>query len=101
MEDSNQTAIQEPGVALSEVIDRLKRIIANDLDIAIKAEDIDETAPLLEQGLELDSILLVELIGLIENEFGIEFTESHLRVEAFQSVRVLAEQILSLVAQPG
>ncbi len=65
------------------VIDRLKQIIANELDVNIRAEEIDSDAPLFEEGLGLDSVVIVEFITLIEERFGFRFSEDDLNMELF------------------
>ena len=72
-------------------VEKLKTIIADDLDVNLKKEEIDENASLFEGGLGLDSIVIVELISLIEEKFGIEFSDLELNPEYFSSLRVLAE----------
>ncbi|MBP0016840.1 MAG: acyl carrier protein [Cyanobacteria bacterium SBLK] len=72
-------------------IEKLKTIIADDLDVNLKKDEIDENASLFEGGLGLDSIVIVELIALIEEKFGIEFSDLELNPEYFSSLKVLAE----------
>jgi acyl carrier protein len=96
MEVNKDAVSQNSEKTRQEIISRLKKIIAEELDVNLKIEDIDEAVPLLEQGLALDSIVLVEFIGLIEHHFGIEFSESDLRMDVFKNLQVLAELIDSL-----
>ena len=76
-------------------VNQLKAIIAEELDVNLKAEDIDESASLFEEGLGLDSIAIVELISSIEQHFGFEFSDSELNPEFFSNLRVLANFIAS------
>jgi acyl carrier protein len=101
MEVTKDPVSQNTEKTCQEIISRLKKIIAEDLDVNLKIEDIDETVPLLEQGLALDSIVLVEFIGLIEHQFDIEFSESDLRIDVFKNLQVLAELIDSLQKSTG
>lgn len=101
MEVNKDTVSQNAEKTRQEIISRLKKIIAEDLDVNLKIEDIDAAVPLLEQGLALDSIVLVEFIGLIEHHFGIEFSESDLRMDAFKNLQVLAELVDSLQKTAG
>jgi acyl carrier protein len=68
-------------------------IIADQLDVNISRKEIDPYIGLLEDGLGLDSIAIVELITLVEENFGFEFDEDGLNMDAFQSVRSLAAYI--------
>ena len=78
---------------MNPTIDRLRHLIAEKLDVNISYDDIGPDAPLLEEGLKLDSLAIVELITLIEESFGFEFAEGDLNIEVFTSVRTLAERI--------
>lgn len=86
------------------IIDKLKKIIAEELDVNLNREDIDENTPLLESGeeksLELDSITIVELISLIEQGFEIEFSDSELNPENFANLKILADYITSKKETP-
>lgn len=84
-----------PVDAVPEIIARLKKIIAHELDVRIAEEDIDPSVPLLEGGLAIDSIVLYEFITLIEKHFGFEFADQNLQTEVFASLNVLAEHIRS------
>jgi acyl carrier protein len=75
------------------IVERLKAIIADDLEARIAREDIDVETALFEGGLGLDSVVLVELIALVEQAFAIRFADDELLPESFRSVRVLAELI--------
>ena len=72
------------------IIDRLRHLVAENLDLSAKPEEIDPDAQLLDGGLMLDSLSLVKLIGLSEREFRIEFGEGDLCMESFASLRALA-----------
>jgi acyl carrier protein len=75
------------------VINRLKDIISQELDANITREEIGNDTPLFEEGLGLDSVVLVELISLVEKEFGIKFSDDELRPESFSTVKVLADVV--------
>ena len=44
-------------------------------------------------GLELDSVVTLEIIVGLEEEFGIEVRDEDLRVELFDSVKALADYV--------
>ena len=75
------------------VVDQLKHIIADELDVNIKFDEIDETAPLLEEGLGLDSVAVMEFISLMEARFGFKFSEEELSLEPFNNLQTLADCI--------
>ncbi|MCL2924462.1 MAG: phosphopantetheine-binding protein [Trichodesmium sp. MAG_R04] len=86
------------------IIAKLKKIIAEELDVNLGMGDIDENTPLLEGGEEkslgLDSITVVELISFIEKGFEIEFSDSELNPENFANLKVLADYITSKKETP-
>lgn len=82
-----------------EVLDKIKRIVAEDLDVNLAYEDIDETVPLFEDGLALDSVVLVELISFIEKRFNIELRDEALNLETFKNLQSVARVISEQLAQ--
>ena len=76
--------------SIARVIAELKNIIADNLDVNLEAQEIEETAPLLDDGLALDSIVLTEFIDHIERHFDFEFYDSELRLETFANLRAVA-----------
>jgi acyl carrier protein len=76
-----------------EVLERIKRIVVEDLDVNLRYEDLDETVPLFEEGLALDSVILVELIGFIEKRFDIVLGDEALTTETFANLRSIARVI--------
>lgn len=78
-----------------EALDRLKGILAEDLDIHLTRDDIGDTASLLEDGLALDSVVLIELIGQIEEKFDFQMGDEHLRPSLFENLTTLAEFIVA------
>jgi acyl carrier protein len=57
--------------------------------------------PLLEGGLGLDSVVLLQLIALIETNLGCEFRDSDLRMRTVSNLRTLAEVIALRVRDRG
>jgi acyl carrier protein len=83
------------------VTNKLKTIVAEELDVNLKIEEIDEDASLFEDGLGFDSIATVEFISLIEQHFGLEFSDGELNPELFSSLKVLADFITSKKQAPS
>ena len=77
------------------VTEQLKAIVAEELDVNLKVEEIDENASLFEDGLGFDSIATVEFISLIEQNFRLEFSDGELTPELFANLKVLADFITS------
>ena len=81
-----------------QVLEQVKRIVVEDLDVNLKYEDLDETVPLFEEGLALDSVILVELIGFIEKRFNIELGDEALNTETFRNLQSIARVIREQLA---
>ena len=77
------------------IIEQLRRLLAENLDLNLTAEEIDPDAQLLDGGLKLDSFSIVKLITLSERKFRIEFGENDLSMQSFASLRALAATIAS------
>jgi len=78
---------------LAAVVARLRRLIVDELDVRIPEAQVTDDVPLLEGGLGLDSIVLFELISLIEKRFDFEFSDQALHTEAFANLKVLARHV--------
>lgn len=81
-----------------QVLEQVKRIVVEDLDVNLKYEDLDDTVPLFEEGLALDSVILVELIGFIEKRFNIELGDEALSTETFRNLQSIAKVIREQLA---
>lgn len=80
-----------------DVIAKLKKLIAEELDVNLKEDELDENLPFFEGGLGIDSIAIVELISLVEDNFNIQFTDSDLVPDSFSSLKKLAEVIAAKI----
>ena len=79
---------------MEELILKLKQEIIEVLNLEdIKPEDIDNNAPLFGEGLSLDSIDALELIVLMEKNYGIKIKDPNEGKEIFKSITVMAEYI--------
>ncbi|MBQ7551172.1 MAG: acyl carrier protein [Bacteroidales bacterium] len=79
---------------MEELINELKKEIIEVLNLeGMTPEDIDENAPLFGEGLGLDSIDALELIVLMEKNYGIKLANAAEGREIFKSVRVMAEYV--------
>ncbi len=79
---------------MENLIQDLKVQIIEQLNLAeVKPKDIDAAAPLFGEGLGLDSIDALELIVLLEKNYGLKIQEPKDAKNIFQSVKTLAEYI--------
>lgn len=75
----------------------IKKVIISSLELEdITPENIEDDAPLFNEGLGLDSIDALELGVALKKKFGVKFAEGENDTkEAFASVNALAEYVSS------
>ena len=79
---------------MEELKKQIKEIIVRDLKLqGVKPEEIDNTSPLFEEGLGLDSLDAVELVVLVQKHFGVQIEDMDEGQAAFRSVDTLARFI--------
>jgi acyl carrier protein len=77
---------------MQALIDELKSRIITTLGLErVQPADIQAEAPLFGGGLGLDSIDALELVAMLDQEYGIVIEERTVADQAFASVRALAE----------
>ena len=78
------------------LIQKLKEEIIEVLNLEeMHPADIDENAPLFGEGLGLDSIDALELIVLMEKNYGIKLKDPNQGREIFRSIKVMAEYVVA------
>jgi len=83
----------------SEVVDRIKGLIASELDVNLKVAEIGEDDSLFEDGLGLDSVEIVEFITILEDRFDVQFSELDLTKELFRNISTIADFIMEKTPQ--
>ena len=80
---------------MKELIETLKAQIIEALNLEeMTPADIDDNAPLFgDEGLGLDSIDVLELIVLLEKNYGIKLSSPAEGKAVFQSVAVMADYV--------
>jgi len=79
---------------MDELINELKKKITEQLNLEdVKPEDIDPKAPLFGSGLGLDSIDALELIVLLEKNYGLKLDNPEEGKHIFHSIQSMAEFI--------
>ncbi len=79
---------------MHELILELKAKIIETLNlIDVSVQDIDDDAQLIGGDLGLDSIDALELVMMLEKDYGLEIDSKESGVAIFASVRSLAEHI--------
>lgn len=89
MDNSNQTP--------RELMDEVKGKLIEELNLEeITPEDIDDEAPLFgDEGLGLDSIDALEIILILEREYGIKIENPSEGKQIFYSVCTLTDYIIA------
>lgn len=79
---------------MEELKKTLKQQIIESLNLeGMKPEDIDDNAPLFGEGLGLDSIDSLELMVLLERNYGIKIEDAREGRKVLESVQSMAEYI--------
>lgn len=79
---------------MEELFEKLKQELIEELNLEeIAPADIDNDAPLFNDGLGLDSIDALEIILILERNYGIKIQNPSEGKEIFYSIRTLAEYI--------
>lgn len=79
---------------MEQLIENLKKQLIEALNLEdITPDDIDASAPLFGEGLALDSIDALEIMLILEREYGVKIENSAEAKEIFYSVQTLANYI--------
>jgi len=79
---------------IEDLILKLKKEIIEELNVEnMTPEEIDAEAPLFGEGLGLDSIDALELVVLLDKNYGIKIQASKEGPKIFRSVKTIAEYI--------
>lgn len=77
-----------------EIKDKLKAALVTELKLEdVKPEDIEDDAPLFGEGLGLDSLDAIELVVLVQRNFGLTMQDQEEARKAFASVNALSAYI--------
>ena len=79
---------------MEQLLNELKQQIITTLKLSdIEPDDIDVDEPLIGEGLGLDSIDTLELLVLLEKEYGVTVPDINIGRKIFASVRAMDEYI--------
>ncbi len=80
--------------SVEELIPQLKLLIIKQLNLeSVTPDAFDSDMPLFGEGLGLDSIDAIELIVLLDRNYGIKLADPKEGRKIFQSVRTMAEYV--------
>ncbi len=69
--------------------DTIRRFLIDELPSGGSAANLPNDFPLIEQGV-LDSLGLFQLVGYLENEFGVDIEDEELVIQNFGTIRDIA-----------
>lgn len=79
---------------MDQLLNDLKNQIISTLKLTdIEPDEIDVDAPLIGEGLGLDSIDTLELLVLLEKEYKVTVPDINIGRKIFSSIRAMAEYI--------
>ena len=73
------------------MIESVKRILRDALQLGAKADSLTADSGLLGEMPEVDSMAVVTILTLLEEEFGIEVNDDDISAETFATVGSLAK----------
>ena len=79
---------------INEITSRLKTLIIERLNLeGMTPDQLDASAPLFGEGLGLDSIDSIELIVMLDREYGVKINDPKEGREIFKSIQTMAEYV--------
>jgi acyl carrier protein len=78
---------------MDKLIEELKTKLIAHLNLQITGEQISPDEPLFNSGLGLDSIDALELIVLLQQDYGIKIKSAEEGKQIFRNIRAMAEYI--------
>lgn len=80
---------------MDQLIEDLKKKLITALKLSdIKPEEIDPDAPLIGEGLGLDSIDTLEILVILEKDYGVTVPDVNAGRKIFSSLRSLAQYVM-------
>jgi len=83
-----------------DVQSRVKKILRDTLSLGERADRLTDESPLVGGIAEFDSMAVVTVVGLLEDEFGVTFDDDELSADAFATVGSLCALVSSKLTGP-
>jgi acyl carrier protein len=80
------------------IVDQLIQFVTDRLEVQADRDTLTASTPLFDSGLGLDSFAVVELITLIENHYGFEFSDTDFHPENFTNLMTLGTVVQRYLA---
>lgn len=84
---------QGDSAAGQSVEDRIKAALVKSLRLKLDPSAIPNDVPLIGKGLGLDSVSILQLVGAIEQTFGITVDDTDINRELFRDVNTLGAYV--------
>lgn len=85
--------------AIADIKTKLKALLVEQLSLEdVTPEQIEDDAPLFNEGLGLDSLDAVEIVVILQRHFGVEVKDMEMGRKIFQSVATLADYVYEQTA---
>ena len=81
-----------------EVFDRVKSILRDALGLGARVEQFSPSTPLLGSIPEFDSMAVVTVLTMIEDEFGISIADDEVAGETFETIGSLSDFVAGKIA---
>ena len=85
---------------MQDIEGNIRKIIIEKLDLGKKVKQVTDETPLIDGGLNMDSINVLELISLIEEKFGITVRDEDINIELLGNIGSLAAYVRKQMQQP-
>lgn len=80
------------------MLNDIKEILRNTLQLGERAEQLTASSPLLGAVPEFDSMAVVTVLTMLEEEFGVEIDDDEVSADIFETVGTLTEFVSRKVA---
>jgi len=79
---------------IAEIREKLKELLVSNLSLEdVDPSDIKDDEPLFNEGLGLDSLDAVEIVVILQRNFGLEVKDMEMGRKIFQSINTLADYV--------
>ncbi len=73
------------------MIDEIKEILRDTLQLGDRADSLEASSPLLGAIPEFDSLAVVAVLTMVEEEYGVEIDDDEVSADVFETVGTLAD----------
>ena len=83
----------------ADVTTRVTALLRRQLSDAVDGRQLDESTGLLGQGIGLDSVEVLQLVGAIEEDFGLTIDDEALEAEHFATIGTVVTFVMGWLAR--